>query len=87
LNISFDIVNLSLDIVDGVGLPCVKRDLFAVKGGPSPGPHICLAKLSSWNGSLLHDRIFVITLLHRWNLEDLNLVENPLLSHAQHANQ
>jgi hypothetical protein len=87
LNLGLDIVNLGLDIVDGVGLPCVKRDPFAVKGGPNLGPQICLAKLSSWNGSLLHDRVVVITLLHRWNLEDLNLVENPLLSHAQHANQ
>jgi hypothetical protein len=33
------IVNLGLHVVDGVGLPSVKGDLFAIKGGPNPGPH------------------------------------------------
>jgi hypothetical protein len=38
MNLGLDIVNLGLHTVDGVGLPCVKKDLFAVEGGPSPGP-------------------------------------------------
>jgi hypothetical protein len=32
LNLGLDIVNLGLHVVDGVGLPCVKGDLFTVKG-------------------------------------------------------
>jgi hypothetical protein len=38
LNHGLDIINLGLHIVDGVRLPCVEGDLFAVKGGPNPGP-------------------------------------------------
>jgi hypothetical protein len=38
LNLGLDIVNLGLHVVNGVGLPCVKGDLFDVKGGPNPGP-------------------------------------------------
>jgi hypothetical protein len=34
LNLGLDIVNLGLHIVNGVGLPCVKGDLFAVEGRP-----------------------------------------------------
>jgi hypothetical protein len=29
-----DIVDLGLHVVNGVGLPCDRRDLFAVNGGP-----------------------------------------------------
>jgi hypothetical protein len=32
LNLGLDIVNLGLHVVNGVGLPCVKRNIFAVKG-------------------------------------------------------
>jgi hypothetical protein len=34
LNLGLDIFKLCLHVVDGVGLPCVKGDLFDVKRGP-----------------------------------------------------
>jgi hypothetical protein len=43
LNLGLDIVNLGLHIVNGVGLPYVKRNLFAIKGAPNPGPHQLLS--------------------------------------------
>jgi hypothetical protein len=33
LNLGLDIVNLSLHVVNGVGIPCDKKDLFVIKGG------------------------------------------------------
>jgi hypothetical protein len=37
-NLSLDIVNLGLHIVNDAGLPYVKRNISAVKGGPNLGP-------------------------------------------------
>jgi hypothetical protein len=38
LEFGLDIVHLGLHVVNDVGLPCVKIDLLAVKGGPNPDP-------------------------------------------------